>query len=65
MRKSVEENLNKIRQYLKDIKNNLKKSDTCKILLTIVNNFFTINYDEERVMHSKIDNIEIMINRGY
>ena len=65
MRKSVEESLNKIRQYLKGIKNNLKKSDTCKILLTIVNNFFTINNDEERVMHSKTDNIEIMINRGY
>ena len=47
---SVEEYLNKVRPYLKDIINNLKKSDTWKI------------HDEERVMHSKSDNIEIMIN---
>ena len=50
---SVEEYLNKIRPYLKDIINNLKKSDTWKIQLTIANNFI-----------SSIDNeiIEIMIN---
>ena len=45
---SVEENLNKIRPYLKDIINNLKKSDTCKIQLTIDNNFISsIDNDEE------------------
>ena len=50
--KSVENNLNKIRQYLKDIINHLKKSDTLKIQLTIVNNFiFTIDNDEECLMH--------------
>ena len=45
---SVEENLNKIRPYLKDIINNLKKSDTCKIQLTIDKNFISsIDNDEE------------------
>ena len=49
---SVEEHLNKIRPYLKDIINNLKISDTCKIQLTIANNFISsIDNDEERVMH--------------
>ena len=49
---SVEEYLNKIRLHLKDFINNLKKSDTWKIQLTIANNFIssTDNY-EERVMH--------------
>ena len=62
---SVEEYLNKTRPYLKDI-NNLTKSDTWKIQLTIANNFFSsIDNDEERVMHSKKDNIEIMINEAH
>ena len=60
---SVEEYLNKIRPYLKNVINNLKISDTWKIKLTIVNNFiYSIDNDEERVMHSKSDNILIMIN---
>ena len=60
---SVEEYLNKIRPYLKDIINNLKKSYKWKIQLTIAYNFISsIDNDEERVMHSKMDNIEIMIN---
>ena len=60
---SGEEYLNKIRPYLKDIINNIKKYDTWKIQLTMVNNFiFSIDNDEELVMHSKSDNIEIMIN---
>ena len=59
----VEEYLNKIRQNLKDIINNLKKSDTWKVQLIIENNFiFSIDNDEERKMHSKSDNTEIMIN---
>ena len=50
--KSVENNINKITQYLKDIINHFKKSDTLKIQLTIVNNFiFTIDKDEECLMH--------------
>ena len=58
----VEEYLNKVRPYLKDI-DDLKESDTWKIQLTIANNFISsIDNDEERVMHSKSDNIEIMIN---
>ena len=48
--------------YLKDI-NNLKKSDTCKIRLTIaINVISSKDNDEEPVMHSKSDNVEIMIN---
>ena len=49
---SVEEYLNKIRSYLKDIINNLKKSDTWEIQLTIANNFISsVDHDEERVIH--------------
>ena len=59
----VEEYLNKIRPYLKDIVNNLKESLMEKIQLTITNNFISsIDNDEECVMHLKSDNIEIMIN---
>ena len=62
---SVEEYPDKIRPYSKDIINNLKKSDTWKIQLTIANDFISsIDNDEEHVMHSKSDNIEIMINYG-
>ena len=45
---SVEEYLNKIRPYLKDIKNILKKSDTWKIQLTIVIDFISSidNYEK-------------------
>ena len=60
---SVEEYFNKIRWYLKDILNNLKNSDSWKTQLTVAINFISSkNNDEERVMHSKSDNIEIMIN---
>ena len=38
---SVEEYLDKIRSYFKDIINDLKKSDTCKIQLTITINFIS------------------------
>ena len=37
---SVEEYLNEIRPYFKNIINNFKKSDTRKLQLTITNNFF-------------------------
>ena len=51
----VEEYLNKIRPYLKDIMYNLKKPGKCKIQLTIANNFISsIVNDEKRVMHSKV-----------
>ena len=43
--------------------NDLKKSDTWKIELTATINFMSSNdNDEEGMMHSKSDNIEIMIN---
>ena len=38
-------------------------SDTCKIQLIIVNNFTSsIDNNVKHVMHSKSDNVEIMIN---
>ena len=43
--------------------NDLKKSVTWKIQIAIANNFISsIDNDEERVIHSKSDKIEIMIN---
>ena len=60
---SVEENLNKIRPYLKDIINNPVKSDTRKIQLTIANSLISsIDNDEEHAMHSKRGTTEIIIN---
>ena len=48
---------------MNDITNNLKKFDKWKIQLIVLNNFiFSIDNDEERVMHSKSDHIEIIIN---
>ena len=44
---SVEEYLNKIRLYLKDIRNNLKKSDTWEMQLTIATNFISFKYNDE------------------
>ena len=65
----VEEYLNKIRpflkflRFLKDIMYNLKRSDTWKIELTKTINFMSsIDNNEELVMHSRSDNIEIMIH---
>ena len=51
---SVEEYLDKIRPYLRDIKNHLKQSDTWKIQLIITINFFSTedDNDEERAVHS-------------
>ena len=43
--------------------NNFKKSDTWKIQLKKANGFISsIDNDEEHVMHSKSDNIEVIIN---
>ena len=54
---------NRTRPCFKDIINNLKKSDPWKIQLTIANKLISsINNDKERVIHSKSDNMEIMIN---
>ena len=52
---SVVEYLNKIRPYLKDIINYLRKSDTWEIQSTIANNFISsLDNDKEHVMHSKV-----------
>ena len=60
---SVKEYLNKVRPYLKDFINNINNSDTWKFQLAIENNFISsIDHDEERVMRSKGDSIEIMMN---
>ena len=60
---SIEEYLNKIRTYLKDAINDLKKSDMWEIQLTIAINFISSkDADEKRVMHLMSDKIEIMIN---
>ena len=60
---SIEEYLNKIRPYLKYIINYLEKSDTGKIQLTIGDNFISPKENDDKcVMHSRSDNIEIMIN---
>ena len=54
---------NKIRPYLKDIIKNHKISDTWKIQLRTASNFISsTDNNEKHVMHSKIDNIEIIIN---
>ena len=46
-----------------EIKHYQLKSDAWKIQLTTANNFISsIVNDEERLMYSKSDNIEIMIN---
>ena len=48
---------------MKDVINNLKKSDTWKIQLAVAINFISfIDNAEEHVVHSKSDNIEIEIN---
>ena len=55
--------LNKIKPYLKNIINDLKKSDAQKIQLPLAINFVSSkDNDEERAMHSKSDNIETMID---
>ena len=59
---SVEEYRNDIRKCLKNI-NNFKKSDTWKIQLKKANGFISSkDNDEEHVVHSKSDNIEVIIN---
>ena len=60
---SIEEFLNKIIPYLKHIISDFKKSDSWKTYLAIAINFISSkDTDEECVMHSKSDNIEITIN---
>ena len=59
----IKECLNRIRSYSKDIIHSLRKSDMWKTQLTIANNFTSsINNHEERLMHSKSDNMKILIS---
>ena len=54
---------NKLEPYLKDFINDLQKSGTWKVQLTNAINFISSkDDDEEQVMYSKIDSIEIMTN---
>ena len=51
-----------IKQYLSDIINDPKTEGEWKIQLMMVNNFISSNdSNETRTMHTKSDNIEIMI----
>ena len=58
----VEEYLKTIRPYLRDLVNDLKQSNTWKIQSAITIHFISSKYDndEDHVVHSKSDNIEIM-----
>ena len=59
----IEGYLFKIRLYVKGILNDLQKSDTWKIELTVAINFVSSKDDyEKRVMQSTSNNIEVMIN---
>ena len=59
----VDKYIYKIRTHLIDIIDFLKKFDTLRIQLTISKDFISsIDNDEECVMHSKRDDLEIMIN---
>ena len=54
---------NKLEPYLKDFINDLQKSGTWNVQLTNAINFISSkDDDEEQVMYSKIDSIEIMTN---
>ena len=58
---SVKEYPNKFRPYLKDIINNLKKSDTWKVQLILFQIILFLSYIMMKLhMHSKSDNIEII-----
>ena len=60
----IKEYVEEIKPYLKDTINSLKKSDTWKIQLRIAINFMpSKNIDKKHVMHSKSNNIEIMIGK--
>ena len=56
----IKEYLSKIRPYLKDIIYDIKKSDTWKTIA--INLTSSEGTDGECVMHSKSENIEIMID---
>ena len=56
---SLEKYFNKVKPYLRDIITDLQESGTWKIQLTIAMNFISSKVsEEERVMHSKSNNIK-------
>ena len=58
---SVNEYLNEIKPYLKDIITDFQKSGTWKIQWAIAINFLSSkDLDEEQIMDSKTDNMEVM-----
>ena len=58
----IKKYLDEIKPYFKDIINNLKTFDTWRFQLTIAINFIpSEDTDEEHLMHSNSDNIEILI----
>ena len=60
---SIKDYLDEIKPYLSDIINDHKTKGEWKIHLTMVVNFFSSKDSEEiRAMHSKSDNIEILIS---
>ena len=59
---SLEEYLNRIKPYLKDITSDLQESDTWKIQLTVaISCISPKDADEERVMHSESNNVKSTI----
>ena len=51
-----------MKPYLKDIRNDLKRSDTWKIQLAVATNLVPSKVaDAKREMNSESDNIEIMV----
>ena len=59
----IKEFFNRIKPYLKDTINNLKKFHTWKTQLTIAINFMSLKgKDKDRVVHWKSDNVEMMIS---
>ena len=57
---SLDEYLNKTEPYLRNIRINLQKSDTWKIQLTVAINFISSkDAEEERIIHSKSNNVKL------
>ena len=59
---SIEVYLNEVRPYLKDIINDLEKSDTWKFQLTAIKFISSKDNVKEHVIHSKSNNIEFIID---
>ena len=57
---SLDGDLNNIKPYVRNIITDLQNSDTWKIQLKIVINFISSkDSEEERIMHSRSDNIQL------